>query len=132
MRSVSVSPEVRRLSREPVAHVRRQAECHDRATSTPLGVVVFGLAITASRGLGSGLRMRVPTGMGSRGKRSAFSLASGFCITKTHLATPLLHGMCFVQTVVIRFFSYSQLHVVQRSNNQYFRTFQNIASSEPI
>jgi len=36
-------------------------------------------------------------------------LASGFCITKTHLATPLLYGICFAQYLRLGIFSYSQL-----------------------
>ena len=38
-------------------------------------------------------------------------LASGFCITKTHLATPLLYGICVAQNSCIGIFSYSQVFI---------------------
>ena len=113
MRSVSVSPEFAALA----ASLSRTSGGRRNVTIRDFNgwAGFFGLAITASRGRVRGAHASRLEGV--QGKAERLPLASGFCITKTHLATPLLHGIRFVQTVLIRFFSYSQLHVQQRSKN---------------
>ncbi len=40
-------------------------------------------------------------------------------LANPHLATPPLYGICFVSAFIVRFISYSQLHVVHCSKRQY-------------